>query len=885
MASENNENDFGAFVAKERRAIAARRAAFKIDRAAPEVGLALSGGGIRSATFSLGFLQALSARGLLRRVDYLSTVSGGSYIGSFFGALFVPPAGRSGNALPTRPEFSKDRPLQSPLGMEAVRRLRESGRYLTPAGTSDAFFGAAVVMRNWAAVQLVIGLAALFGFWILHIVDHLVTRPLMAWPQSSSPTLGLLAIGTAGCLFASGAAYWMTRRDWIPPSQLGRVFSNGVFWVLVLVVAYFSGPLWAPAQVMGLDFPERTVSLAVAAIGLLTILFFVLAEARHGAIEHKVPDDGTEAAKAQREKDRNNPQLLVGAEDKVRRALSRSIAHWLTALLAVAGLMAIDAIASFVPEALAKLLNPIRSFGDVWRALINSWPLFVSVATPLLSWMAHRQLKRQEAQARARSEGTRIASWLPTLIMVAGIALVAFWLIIWSALTHYFFDEGGISDRGLLALLAVLAAVNFVVSISFSFINLSSLSTFYASRLRRAYIGASSYGTPFVSVQVDDPQDTIGLDAYYSKGPAGGAPAHIINVSIAETVMSSSSLVARDRKGKPLQVTPAGIAYEGDRPGRMIGEHRRFGEELPLANWVAISGAAVAAAIGSGTSLGTSILTTMTNMRLGYWWRRDRSRSEAGLMWSNLRETVQNHLLLELRGAFHGTRRKRWYLTDGGHFENSGAYALLQRSVPFIIVCDNGADPDYAMADVVRLVGRARTDLGVAIDFLSAEELRVKLGDQSPLLDRIGPYPDLARRAAADMPGGPIAALANISYPNGTDGLLLLVKPRLTFTEPPELLAYRAQPGNAHFPQQTTGDQFFDEVQWEAYRRLGELAGEKLFGPRPSGFSGWLPIDPLDEGMAEPAPSDKQPAPATAKSPPPGKPRRSRAGAASKAGE
>lgn len=46
------------------------------------VGLALSGGGIRSATFSLGVIQALAHRGLLQKVDYLSTVSGGGYIGS-----------------------------------------------------------------------------------------------------------------------------------------------------------------------------------------------------------------------------------------------------------------------------------------------------------------------------------------------------------------------------------------------------------------------------------------------------------------------------------------------------------------------------------------------------------------------------------------------------------------------------------------------------------------------------------------------------------------------------------------------------------------------------------------------------------------------------------
>jgi predicted acylesterase/phospholipase RssA len=45
------------------------------------VGLALSGGGIRSAAFCLGVLQALDPVDVLRRVDYLSTVSGGGYIG------------------------------------------------------------------------------------------------------------------------------------------------------------------------------------------------------------------------------------------------------------------------------------------------------------------------------------------------------------------------------------------------------------------------------------------------------------------------------------------------------------------------------------------------------------------------------------------------------------------------------------------------------------------------------------------------------------------------------------------------------------------------------------------------------------------------------------
>ena len=46
-------------------------------KAIDAVGLALSGGGVRSAAFSLGVLQALNHHNVLRNIDYISTVSGG----------------------------------------------------------------------------------------------------------------------------------------------------------------------------------------------------------------------------------------------------------------------------------------------------------------------------------------------------------------------------------------------------------------------------------------------------------------------------------------------------------------------------------------------------------------------------------------------------------------------------------------------------------------------------------------------------------------------------------------------------------------------------------------------------------------------------------------
>jgi predicted acylesterase/phospholipase RssA len=59
-------------------------------RKGPErIGFGLSGGGIRSATFCLGVFQALGNLGLLKDIDYISSVSGGSYFASFYGRLFT----------------------------------------------------------------------------------------------------------------------------------------------------------------------------------------------------------------------------------------------------------------------------------------------------------------------------------------------------------------------------------------------------------------------------------------------------------------------------------------------------------------------------------------------------------------------------------------------------------------------------------------------------------------------------------------------------------------------------------------------------------------------------------------------------------------------------
>jgi hypothetical protein len=120
------------------------------------VGLALSGGGIRSATFNLGLLQALDRYRLFKFVDYLSTVSGGGFIGSSLTAL-MSEEGRKG---PSRPAPARDESREAvpfpfshtDLGEEegTVRYLRGHSDYLAPKGLTDYLRAFALLSRGIA---------------------------------------------------------------------------------------------------------------------------------------------------------------------------------------------------------------------------------------------------------------------------------------------------------------------------------------------------------------------------------------------------------------------------------------------------------------------------------------------------------------------------------------------------------------------------------------------------------------------------------------------------------------------------------------------------------------------------------------------------------------
>ena len=109
------------------------------------IGLSLSGGGIRSATFGLGVIQALADRNLLRYCDYLSTVSGGGYIG---GALTWFLSRRSGQQFCVTGQTLPHSTDPSEAGYRILRFLREHGNYLIPGKGITLFSFLAVILRG-----------------------------------------------------------------------------------------------------------------------------------------------------------------------------------------------------------------------------------------------------------------------------------------------------------------------------------------------------------------------------------------------------------------------------------------------------------------------------------------------------------------------------------------------------------------------------------------------------------------------------------------------------------------------------------------------------------------------------------------------------------------
>ena len=861
---------------REEAFIANRRAAAGLNepqKSQPVVGLAFSGGGIRSATFCLGVLRALAGakkddpnRISLRNIDVLSTVSGGGYVGAFLGALF--------SRDDANPE-SVEQQLTSPTS-QSVHWLRENGRYLAPNGSGDQWLAGSTVLRNWVAVTVVMSAAVLAGLMLAQLArvvageiipdDALAAiagrfdRPVYSVYWSSlliAPLFTLLFVATP-----FGWAYWLGR--W----QATKVDHAWVWVTTIVVTAAAAVGAVVGDVVVPMSTSLRALLGGLAIIGTLTLVC---------AIVLTVKADG----------DAN----YVSGQRTFRNLASRALTG---SVIATAALLGVAVVDSF-----GQTLYVFAQAPHVRNTLLGSLAAAIGVllvAGQKISTFLDKGDKKRVAIPLAVVAG--LAGVFVTFALLGGLSAISHTIargrqvehcqsaadvaVSLSSDRHIVVGETSRCDVPLLPTLrpvhTTVAAVAFVVLTlllgqSLPFVNLSSLTQFYSARLSRTYIGASNklrQGRG-ATMTTEMPGDDLEMPDYSPQ--AHGGPLHLINVTLNETVGGRSQVADRDRKGLAMAVGPAGLSIgvthharwkDGTRmaaiepiaatlSGSDSGHSYHIWSKSPqpiepkrlsLSQWTAISGAAVATGMGAQTKLGLSLLLGIGNVRLGYWWDSKVEPEHQGgaapkpsvllQRWMSQLLPVQSALIEELLAQFHGPHRQNWYLTDGGHFENTACYEFLRRRVPLIIVCDDGADPGYEFGDLANLVRKARLDFNATVRFFAADD------------DVVGHFSELKRRVPAkdakDAPkvdlGIPISRrhllLARIDYPDqaqigsppnrgSAHSLVLVIKPTLTGDEPLDVLQYAAS--HPAFPQEPTSDQFFDEAQWESYRRLGEHIG------------------------------------------------------------
>lgn len=779
------------------------------------VGVALSGGGVRSATFALGVMQVLARLDRLRHIDLLSTVSGGGYLGGFIGRLFT----RVISAVANPAERVQQ--ILSNTASNEIWWLRRHASYLASAGRSDWQTNVGVLWRNLVTVHALLGtllLAVLIGLRAV-AGDHAALAVDAGWPQwlLHSPWWMLPAGLAAGVVLPLVTAYWLAPRRHGPVSWPALTA-----WLLLLGGA-----------VHALHWP-RLEGFALAAIAVLLLGWLC-----------------QELVRRPRPAGMSTAQVGVLVRNRLGRALG------------IALMLLVMAVLWALLDSLARAVSTGRVLPVVGGMLL------INVLLPLA-----RVLWEQLRELRSRMR-LRVSPWLGRRLLPTATALLlgGFLLFALDVLAHAVVDAGLGLPVGLLALL-----VSLVLGRSRRLVNASGLHSFYAARLARTFLGAANPARADAmgvdvppGVREFHPQDDLAFSDYHPE--RHGGPLHLVNACVNETADAVTGRHLAGDKGLALCAGPAGLSVGvryhalwqndgsvralalGANPeafhvlGRDDGRPARP-EALTLSQWMAISGAAFTTGAGRMGSLAMSLLYGLLNVRLGYWWNSGIDAAQRpgrfpptffhrllGAPGALFR--TQRMILAEWRGYFTGPSARHWYLSDGTHFENTGLYELLRRRVELMIAVDGSEDPDYRFGEMAELSRRARLDFGAVIEWI--EPADAAGADAWQRLDPRGEVPGWVRDwlhpealgalSQIRRDGGPAAALARVRFPGSTQcSWLVLVKPALgPAAASLDLKCYAG--AHPEFPNQSTFDQFFDDVQWESYRLLGEKVAEALFRP------------------------------------------------------
>jgi hypothetical protein len=290
----------------------------------------------------------------------------------------------------------------------------------------------------------------------------------------------------------------------------------------------------------------------------------------------------------------------------------------------------------------------------------------------------------------------------------------------------------------------------------------------------------------------------------------------------------SSFTFSRETIGGPLVGGIATDEYE-----KWLGANRQRDITLPAA--IAMSGAAISPSMGKSTNVPLRMLMALANVRLGVWvpnpryvsakhWKqrtmipgaKAEAPREAGVETTEgrqrdiLKHPRLSHLFLELIGR-NRIEGKFLYVTDGGHYENLGLVELLRRGCGKIYCFDaSGGRPAAALGDAIAL---ARSELGVEVEI---NPTNIKLDEEGFAEDT--------------------CAVGIIKHRGEVVGRLVYAPTVLTHNVPWDVRAYKD--ADPIFPHHSTGDQLYTDQRFEAYRALGEHAGERARQAMRTGSAG-----------------------------------------------
>jgi hypothetical protein len=796
-------------------------------------GLCLSGGGIRSATFALGILQGLARCGLLDKFHYLSTVSGGGYIGSWLTAWIyqvTKAKSKEGCASADKQwDSHREQALEEviselhnvqkddPLYPEAspVRHLRQYSNYLSPKVgflSADTWTLVAIYLRN-----LIVNWLVLVPLSVALLAIPRLSVAIVAIRSGAIPRDWLNGLLGVGCVLLVLALIYMGFN--LPRTNTKKKAGQGMFLLCCLMPLILSAAIlttwfaWFYPSYVG--NPKLYASFAAPAvltvILLLLTLFILVWSWFFGTGKSKLPDI-----------------------DLWLEWCARSGAWVIIAIVSWAGL---STLVLFGPD-----LPPLG-----WKCISAAGGIS-GLITVLLGASAKTKPKPQGPTDKGGvgslliSKGPQFAAplfaaFLVVLISAGTAALLRNYL----ATDQDVIREAPLRVACFALIICGLGGIGCILSLIVN-VNIFSIHGMYRDRLIRAYLGASRLDGerkphPFTGF---DPKDNFAMHCLWPdpdeplRQPIPEAVRSrvlfpVVNITL--NLVHGKNLAWQERKAESFTVTPLhcgswAIGRRNPEPKQRKGyrrtdvecpqadkaSHIGYADGITLGTAVAISGAAASPNMGYHSSPLVTLLMTLFNVRLGWWLGNPGpAGTETYKRW--FPRFGIKPILAEAFGLTND-ENKYVYLSDGGHFENLGLYEMVLRRCHYIVVSDAGQDADCKFVDLGEAVRKIRIDLGIPIEF---DEMFIYARSDDPVRNKAG------RRCAIGY-----IKYSAVDGDGVEDGVLIYIKPACYGYEPRDVYEYYKR--SALFPHESTVNQFFTESQFESYRMLGVYTMQQLCG-------------------------------------------------------